>query len=161
MTRTIKNSIFFRQIDLSSRSLTGPLTSDFTKGFTSFGPQNNTTRSCRSRCVTVFTKPSCRPASNCGSRLWRVSRRVTMSICSHRSRKHFCSRTSCSASRAAYRVASRWSSLSCASVIGESSFGHAAISPPFLKCDRPRHQQVHGILFLQMMPAVTAGGLSI
>lgn len=67
---------------------------------------------------------------------------------------------SCSASRAAYRALSRWSSLSCASAVGESSSGHAAISPPFLKCDRPRHQQVFGITFLQIMPAATAGGPS-
>ena len=68
---------------------------------------------------------------------------------------------SCSASRAAYRAVSRWSSLSCASALGESSSGHAAISPPFLKCDRPRHQQVFGITLPQIMPAGTAGSPSL
>ena len=68
-----------------------------------------------------------------GSISCKVCWAETMCICSCRYRQSWPCPTSCSASKAARRDGSRWSSLSCASATGEDAFGPEVISQPPLE----------------------------
>ena len=108
-------------------------TRDFTTDFTSSGSQNIARRFCRVRCMNGSVKLSCKLAQKWGSISCKVCWAEIMCICSCRYRQSWPCPASCSASKAARRDGSRWSSLRCASATGEDAFGPEVISQPPLE----------------------------
>ena len=80
--------------------------------------------------ICEIIMPTC---AEMGSMSCKVCWPETMCICSCRYRQSWPCPTSCSASKAARRDGSRWSSLSCASATGEDAFGPEVISQPPLE----------------------------